>query len=190
MYDMGPYYISALIHLLGPALQVSGFASTPTTKRTIESDPLKGTVIDVEVPTHVVGMIQFANEVTATITTSFNVWNHSLPCIEIYGTEGTLQAPDPNTFGGPVKVRRFREQAWTTVPLACPYEENSRGLGIAEMAQAIRTKETHRTSGALTRHVLEVMEAIHLSSAGGTHVKLHTHCEQPSLLGEFGQQAT
>lgn len=185
MFDMGPYYLTALVHLLGPVKRLSGLTKTTFAERTILSEPLKGSTITVDVPTHVTGLLEFANGVAGTIVTSFDVWNHSMPFIEIYGTEGTLQVPDPNTFGGPVRLRRFREEGWSEIPLRYSYKENSRGLGISEMARSISLGEGHRAHGDLTRHVLEIMHAIHVSNATSSHVQLKTTCEQPSLLGDF-----
>ncbi len=185
MFDMGPYYLTALVHLLGPVKKLSGITKKSFTERTILSEPLKGQKISVDVPTHVTGLLEFANGVMGTIVTSFDVWNHSMPFIEIYGTEGTLQVPDPNTFGGPVRVRRFREDQWSDIPLLYGYKENSRGLGLSEMAQAISLGERHRANGHLARHVLEIMQAIHISNNTSTHIKLKTTCEQPRLLGDF-----
>ncbi len=105
MFDMGPYYLHALITLLGPVRRVCGTTRITFPERLITSQPKHGTKIKVEIPTHVVGVLEFANGATGTITTSFDVRAHRLPCIEIYGSEGSIAVPDPNGFGGPVLVR-------------------------------------------------------------------------------------
>ncbi len=105
MFDMGPYYLTALVHLLGPVRRVTGSTRISFPERIATSQALNGHRIPVEVPTHVAGVLDFASGAVATLITSFDVWAHNLPRIEIYGSEGTLSVPDPNTFGGPVKVK-------------------------------------------------------------------------------------
>jgi len=182
MFDMGPYYITALISLLGPVARVCGSAriSTPTRKITNQYQP--GKTINVEVPTHIAGVLDFKNGVVGTLITSFDVYSHSMPSIEIYGTEGTLKVPDPNTFGGPVQIRRFREEEWTKIPLLKGFPENSRGLGITEMALAIDDDRPHIASGNLTYHVLDIMHSIHEASAKSRYVKIKSKCKRPATL--------
>ncbi|MEX1019166.1 MAG: Gfo/Idh/MocA family oxidoreductase [Litorilinea sp.] len=182
MFDMGPYYLTALVHLLGPVRRVTGATRTTFAQRTISSEPLAGAVIDVEVPTHVVGLLDFAAGPVATIITTFDVWTSDLPRIEIYGTEGTMSVPDPNTFGGPVRIRRHREAEWIDVPLRFPYTTNSRGLGLADMAHALVDGRVHRASGELAFHVLEIMEAIHRASDDDRHIQLASTCSRPAPL--------
>ncbi|MDR0315292.1 MAG: Gfo/Idh/MocA family oxidoreductase [Treponema sp.] len=182
MFDMGPYYITALVNLLGPVARVSGSAHIGLKTRTITSEPLNGTIVDVEVPTHISGTLDFASGAVGTIITSFEVYSHTLPCIEIYGTDGTLRVPDPNTFGGPVYVRRLREENWTEIPLEKSYSENSRGLGITDMAEAIEENRPHRASAELTFHVLEVMHGIHDASASEKYYKVNSKCDRPEAL--------
>jgi len=182
MFDMGPYYLTALVNLMGPVVRVTGSARATFAQRTITSQPKHGTIIDVEVPTHVLGVLDFANGAIATVLTSFDVWSANLPYIEIYGTEGTLTVPDPNTFGGPVYVRRFNEKQRSEIPLTHLYSENSRGLGVADMATAIVNARPHRASGELAFHVLEIMESIHVASQEERHVTLKSTCERPAAL--------
>ena len=180
MFDIGPYYITALVSLLGQVARVSGSARISTPTRTITNQYDYGKIIDVEVPTHIAGVLDFADGAIGTLITSFDVYSHSLPCIEIYGTEGTLKVPDPNTFGGPVFVRRLREPEWSQIPLLENYAENSRGLGITEMAEAIEEGRPHRASAELTYHVLDVMHGIHDASASGKYYKLKSKCKRPA----------
>jgi predicted dehydrogenase len=182
MFDMGPYYLTALIAMLGPVKRVTGSTRITFPERTITSQPRHGSKITVNTPTHITGIMDFANGAIGTITTSFDVWSHELPYIEIYGTEGTLVVPDPNTFGGPVLIRKAHESSWQDVPLTHGYIENSRGIGVADMAYAIRSGRPHRASGALAYHVLDIMQAFHDSSNEGRHIELTSMCERPAPL--------
>lgn len=182
MFDMGPYYLTALVNLLGPARRVTGMVSTPRRQRIVTSKPQYGQVIDVEVPTHVVGVMEFANGAVGTIITSFDVVGSNLPHIEIYGTEGTLSVPDPNTFGGPVKVLRDPKAGWQDVPLTHGYVENSRGIGLADMADAIRSGRRHRASGHLSFHVLDLMHAFHEAAQSRQHITIESSCDRPAAL--------
>ncbi|MCS6847644.1 MAG: Gfo/Idh/MocA family oxidoreductase [Anaerolineae bacterium] len=182
MFDMGPYYLTALVTLIGPVQRVTGSARVTFPERTITSQPKYGQKITVRVPTHVAGVLDFASGAIGTLVTSFDVWKHSMPCIEIYGSEGSLQVPDPNTFGGPVRVARAGEKEWTDVPLTHPYSQQSRGLGVADMAYALQSGRAHRASGELTYHVLDIMHAIHEASAEGRHILLESTCERPTPL--------
>jgi predicted dehydrogenase len=182
MFDMGPYYLTALVNMIGPVKRVSGSTRITFPERTITSAKKFGTKVEVEVPTHVVGVLDFSNGAIGTIITSFDVWSANLPRIEVYGTEGSLSVPDPNTFGGPVMVRRMGAQEWSPIPLAFGYAENSRGLGIADMAYSLRFGRRHRANESLTYHVLDIMHAIHDASDSGQHVMLESSCERPALL--------
>ena len=182
MFDMGPYYLTALVNLMGPIRRVSGSARITFPEREITSEPKRGAKIEVEVPTHVAGFMDCHNGAVATIITSFDVWGAHLPRIEVYGSEGTLSVPDPNTFGGPVNMLRAGSQEWTEVPLSHGYTENSRGLGVADMAMALRTGRPHRASGELTFHVLEAMHAFHEASDGDRAVELGSVCSRPGAL--------
>jgi predicted dehydrogenase len=182
MFDMGPYYLTALINLLGPVRRVTGSTRISFPERTITSQPKYGTKIEVKTPTHIAGVLDFASGAIGTIITSFDVWGHHAPIIEIYGSEGTLSVPDPNTFGGVVRVRKAREQEWVEVPLTHGYTQNSRGLGVADMAYAIRSGRQHRANGELAYHVLDIMHAIHDASREGRHVELTSTCERPAPL--------
>ncbi len=182
MFDMGPYYLTALVSLLGPVRRVTGSTRITFPERTITSQPKFGQKMQVEVPTHVVGVLDFASGAIGNIITTFDVWAAELPRMEIYGTEGTLSVPDPNTFGGPVRLRRAGSSEWHEIPLTHPYTTNSRGLGVADLAHALRSGRPHRASGELAFHVLEIMEAIHLASDEGCHVELKSLCDRPAPL--------
>jgi predicted dehydrogenase len=182
MFDMGPYYLTALVSMLGPVRRVTGSTQITFPERTITSLPKHGQRVAVEVPTHVVGVLDFACDAVGTIITSFDVWFHQLPRIEIYGAEGTLSLPDPNTFGGAVCVRRRRAEAWEDVPLMYGYAENSRGLGVADMAHALHSGRPHRANGEMAFHVLDIMHAIHTSTDEGRHVILESDCRRPAPM--------
>ncbi|MBG0768161.1 MAG: Gfo/Idh/MocA family oxidoreductase [Spirochaetaceae bacterium] len=180
LFDMGPYYITALINLLGPVQSVAGYAKKSFSERLITSEPKNGTSIRVEVDTHIASLLQFHSGCIATLVTSFDVWNHSMPRIEIYGTEGSLRVPDPNTFGGPISYCRMGEKEWTDMPLLFDYPENSRGLGIADIAEALESGSEHRANGDVTRHVVDVMESILKASREHVQILLSSTCKQPS----------
>ncbi len=182
MFDMGPYYITALVSLIGPAKTVAGMTAVTYRQRTITSEKKYGKIIDVKVPTHVAGTIEFKNGAIATMITSFDVWGSTLPRIEIYGSGGTLIVPDPNTFGGDVKIRTYFSDEFKELPLTHIYSENSRGLGVADMADAINSGRTNIASGELGCHVLEIMQAFHDSSDKRTFVDLKTECSRPQPL--------
>jgi predicted dehydrogenase len=182
MFDMGPYYLTALIAMLGPVQRVAGSTRVTFPERLITSQPQYGTKIKVNTPTHIAGILEFVQGAVATIITSFDVWHHQLPRIEIYGAEGTLRVPDPNTFGGPVYLRGARDNEWREVSLTHGYTKNSRGIGLADMAYAMHTGADHRANGALAYHVLDIMQALHESSLEGRHIHLTSTCQRPAPL--------
>jgi predicted dehydrogenase len=186
MFDMGPYYLTALINLIGPVKKVTGLTNITFPQRTITSEKKYGKVIDVEVPTHVAGLMEFSNGAIGTIITSFDVWASQLPRIEIYGSEGTLIVPDPNKFGGPVHIKRKDHKEFHQIPLTHPYEENSRGLGVADMVRALESNQPHRANGELAYHVLDIMHAFHDSANTGRHVNIESTCSKPeAMAGEI-----
>jgi predicted dehydrogenase len=180
LFDVGPYYVTALVHLLGPVHKVASTAVTTFPERLITSQPLFGTRIPVGTPTHISGLLSFESGTVATLMTSFDVWASELPRIEIYGTEGTLSVPDPNTFGGPVRIKRSGAQEWTTLPLSHGYTENSRGLGVADMAHALASGRSHRASGALAYHVLDIMQSILEAAEAERTLTLSSRAERPA----------
>ncbi len=182
MFDMGPYYLTALTNLIGPVRRVSGSTRVTFPERTITSKPKRGEPITVNVPTHIAGVLDFENGAIGTIITSFDVWSHTCPRIEIYGSEGSMSVPDPNSFGGPVKIRRPGEDAWEDVALTHGYSENSRSVGVADMAYALNSGRPHRASGDLTYHVLDIMHAIHDASDQGRHIDITSGCPRPAPL--------
>lgn len=182
MFDMGPYYLTALVNMLGPVQSVTGSAKTSFSWRTVVTGPKAGTRIPVEIPTHVVGMLDFRSGATATLTTSFDVWAANTPIMEIYGSEGTLSVPDPNCFGGPVKIRCKGEDEWREIPLVNGYTEQSRSIGLADMATAMKSGRPHRASADVAYHVLDIMHGIHDSAREGRRVDLESNCDRPEPL--------
>ncbi|ABU60421.1 Gfo/Idh/MocA family protein [Roseiflexus castenholzii] len=193
MFDMGPYYLTALCVLLGPVRRVTGSARISFAERTVTGERNYGATIPVNTPTHVAGVLDFASGAVATIITSFDVWSSQLPRIEIYGSHGTLSVPDPNTFDGPVLLRRAGAREWSSIPLSHGFTRNSRGIGVADMATAIRTDRPHRASGELAYHVLDIMHAIHDASREERHILLRSAMTRPKPLplglGERGVDA-
>ena len=182
MLDMGPYYITDLVNLLGPVAKVSGFGTMLRNTRTITSEARNGEVIPVHVPTHVSGTLLFANGATVQITMSFDVAGHRHVPLEIYGTEATLIVPDPNHFGGDVEIME-KGGEWTQVTTDQPYADgNYRSIGLADMAHAIVENRPHRCNGDLALHVLEVMEAFQKASETGTVVEISTPVSRPAPL--------
>jgi len=182
MLDMGPYYITDLIQLLGPVASVMGSASRPRNERIVGNGPLKGTSIPVEVATHVAGTLEFVSGAVISICMSFDVPKHMHAPIEIYGTEGSLLVPDPNRFGGNVMTAKTGCD-WQTQPHSHAHTEGEfRSIGVADMAASILGNRPHRASGALALHALEAMEAFQISSDKGARIKLQTTVERPAML--------
>ena len=182
MFDMGPYYLTALVTLLGRVKRVSGSARVTFPERLITSEAKYGEIIQVNTPTHIAGTMDFANGAIGTVVMSFDVWAHTLPCIEIHGTDGSMSVPDPNGFGGPVRVKRGREGDWQEVPLTHAYDEQARGIGVADMARGLQTGRPHRANGDMAYHVLDLMHAFHDSAESGRHVRLKSKCSRPAPL--------
>ncbi len=181
MLDMGPYYLTALVNLIGPMRRVCGAVATTFPERKITSQPLAGTKIKVETPTHLTGAIDFQNGAIATVIMSFDVWGHHLPRVEIHGTEGSLSVPDPNATAGEILLRRAGEKEWG--PIEPTHTKIAgRGVGVADMACAILGSRPHRASGELAAHVVDAMLAFEESSASGRHIDLATTCEKPAAL--------
>jgi predicted dehydrogenase len=191
VHDMGVYYVTQLVQLLGPVARVSAGASTGFAQRVIGSEPLRGRVIDVEVPTTVNGVLQFAGGANVAMSVSWDVWAHQRAPIEIYGTEGSLLGVNPNYFGGEPRISE-RDGPWQPIAIADhPFGAdntttrtgarvaNYRAVGVIDMAMAIRHGRAHRASGELALHVLEVLDAFERSSAEGRHIPIQTTVQRP-----------
>ncbi|GIF53601.1 putative dehydrogenase [Asanoa ferruginea] len=176
LFDMGPYYLTGLVSLLGPVAAVSAVATSGyATRRTPQ-----GREIRVEVPTHVNAVLEFEGGATVTAVFSFDVPASTIPHgIELYGSDGTLVVDDPNNFGGPVLVGG-RDVEWREESLRTPWSADSRGLGVAEMVEAIEAGRDHRASGALALHVLDIMESIHTAAERGARLPVASTCPRPA----------
>jgi predicted dehydrogenase len=199
--DMAPYYLGALVNLLGPVESVQARASAGFAERVVSADgPMKGKAITVETPTTVIALVHFVSGADIQFTMSWDVWKHGHPPIELYGTEGSLRVPDPNFFGGAVEyterggdwisvdteARPFGRPNWRSPNWApsMPDRANYRCLGIAELASAIGKGTPHRASGALASHVLDAMHAMLTAGTAGGMVKVHSRIERPAALSD------
>lgn len=174
LFDMGPYYLTALVFLLGPIVNVIGNATRSDRKRKIHTGPLAETPISVEVDTHISAILTHASGAQSTIMVSFEAWGSRLPTIEVYGTEGTITVPDPNQFSEDTYIYTQSELEWKKVEPSAGYVDAGRAFGLAEMADAIENGRPHRVSGELGYHILEVMEAILNSSKGNTRIEIQS----------------
>jgi predicted dehydrogenase len=182
VFDMGPYYITALINLLGPVTRVTSIARRSFAQRVFGAGPRKGEKFPVEILTHFNALVEFEQEAIISFHASFDVQGHSHLPIEIYGTDGSLQIPDPNFFGGPVRLLE-KGGRWLDMPLTHGFGDgNYRILGVADMASAIRANRPHRASDEIALHTVEVMEAIVSGGESGVPVAVHSHCERPRAL--------
>ncbi len=181
LFDMGPYYLTALVNLLGPVRRLSGSARISFPERIATSKEKYGLKIAVEVPTHVAGVLEFANGAVGTITTSFDVWRDYSPQLMIYGSEGSISVPDPNNFDGDVRLWRAGSNKWESIPLT-HRTDVGRGIGVADMAYAIRSGRPHRASAEMAFHVLDLMEGIPEAAQRGEHLMVGSVCPQPAPL--------
>lgn len=189
MFDMGPYYLSALVTLMGGVKSVTGMTRVTFPQRHVTSQPFAGLVIDVDVPTHVVGLLQFESGAIGELTTSFDVWWHQIAPITLYGTEGSMLVGDPNSFGDKVYWRRHNDADWRWEPQTHAYGGNSRGVGVLDMAKAIQENRPHRASGDLAFHVLDAMHAIHEAAEQRRQLDLVSRADRPDAMPEAGLEA-
>jgi predicted dehydrogenase len=171
LFDIGPYYLTALAALFGPVTRVAATARQARAQRVIGSGPKAGTAFAVEVPTHVQALLEFAAGPSASATFSFDS-SVQRRMIEITGTEGTLSLPDPNTFEGPLRIRELTSPDWRDLPVTGTTA--GRGIGVLDMARAIRNGAPHRASGELAQHVLDLMASVILSSQRHEFVTLES----------------
>lgn len=165
MLDMGPYYLTALVNLLGRVSSVTGITKTSFPQRVITSEPFLGEIIDVDVPTYLTGILEFESGVVGNLLTTFDVFYKEQAGFEVYGSEGTLQVPDPNFFGNSIYLLRPECDDYREIPLLFDYQEDSRGLGLADMAAALKNGRPIRAGSEQLFHVLDVMTAFERSSS-------------------------
>lgn len=182
LMDMGPYYLTAMVALFGGAKRVTGSVSQLHQTITVNNprSPRYGDTVPVEAPTNVSAVIDFESGVTAGLQAAKESFGYS-PRLEIYGTEGILYAPDPNFFGGTVAIKQANGNT-KDFPLSHSFEEENRGIGVADMAYAIRSDRPHRASGELARHILDISLSIFEASEQGRHMALQSKCERPAPL--------
>lgn len=192
--DVGPYYVTNLIQLVGPVKRVAALASTPSPARTITSKPRYGQKIKVETPTTVLGLLEFESGAIVTLCASWDVWSHGHSNMELYGDSGTLYVPDPNFFGGELKMTKGAKPVRKLPAFAHPFSvpnykssagpmANYRAAGLADMAQAIIKDRPHRCSLELALHAVDVMASLLKSGETGKFVNVTTSCERPAPLG-------
>src|SRR4051812_41939769 len=159
-----------------------GSTARPRSERLVTSEPMNGTLIPVEVPTHVAGMLEFESGAVVSIAMSFDVPKHRHAPIEIYGDKGSILVPDPNRFGGEVQLAKTGGE-WETMPLTHGHADGEfRSIGVADLATALLANRPHRASGALAFHVLEVMEAFQTSADEGRRVGIESSVERPAMM--------
>lgn len=194
IHDLGPYYVTQLVNLLGPVTRVTAEASIGNPTRTITSAALAGRTIKVDVPTTVNGVLSFVGGANVTLSHSWDVWKHRRQPLEVYGTEGSLLGVDPNFFGGEPQVAH-RDGEWMALDItAHPFGRPNRPLrsgamvadyriiGLLDMAAAIRAGRPHRASGTLALHVLEVLDGFLCAAHEGRHIVMTTSVERPEKL--------
>ena len=183
MFDMGPYYLTALTTLLGPVRRITGVAGIQIPERTITSKPHYGEKIVVDTPDHVAGLLDFASGAIGTLITTFATWHSDLPRIEIYGAEGTLGVPDPNTLAGPVRLCKAGAREWSDVALTHGHAGRGMwGIGVVDLAHAITSSRPHRATGDQGYHVLELMQGFLEASANGKHYDVKSTFTRPAPL--------
>ena len=181
MLDMGPYYVTAMLYMLGGVSEVIAMTNKSFPERMITSEPHKGEVVHVDVDTYVAGTMRFRSGAVGTLFTTFDVYYPSQARLEVYGSKGTLYVPDPNFFGGEIRIFS-PEKGMETIPLIEGYPENSRGIGIRDMARHILTGSEFRCSYRQTLHALEVMEGFGTSGREHREVKILSEYERSSMI--------
>jgi predicted dehydrogenase len=186
VFDMGPYYLTAIVTLLGPIQRVAAFASTRTLERTIEIGPRTGETFTATTPTHTTAAMQLASGVTANLIASFEARGQYVCDVAIHGSEGVLLLPDPNAFGGPVRFKRARG-GWQEIPYAARGAADARGVGLHDMVEAIAAGQPHRASGRLGAHIVEVAHGILRAAGEGSVVEISSRVAQPEPLPVISQ---
>ena len=207
MFDMGPYYLTALVYLLGPIRRISCFTASGRPVRNI-----LGTETASEVPTTYTAIAEFVSGTIGTMTMSFDHWDTSLPLLEIYGTKGSLYCPDPDSFGGPVQVYdgqklkgivdavtdphpakiiamvtnqgSCKEDAPIEFPVNPEHRANMRGLGVADMAQSLIDGRESRMSAEISLHVVEALNAFEISAKTGVPYVMESTCGRTEPMGK------
>ena len=182
MLDMGPYYLTAMINLLGGIKEVYAYSNTAHATRLITAEPHVGEIIQVNTPTHYEAFVTLESGLRVSLLTSFDIYKSKQPKIEIYGTKGTLLVPDPNCFGGPIEFFDGEKQEWIELPLEFDYAENSRCLGLDDLAKALESGRRGRTTSRQTFHVLEAMCGIMKSAETGKPYTMTSRFEREAPM--------
>jgi predicted dehydrogenase len=184
LWDVGIYHVSALVSLLGPVRRVTGFGRRLFPERVIGSGPHAGETFSVGTDTYVSAVLEFESGTLANVVASFGIWGTDLPTLQVYGSDGVLNAPDPNTFGGPISANLHADQAgWRDVPVEGEPEAgnpNWRGIGVIDLVRAVAEGRPARASGVLAHHVLDVLQSVGESTASGGHIDVISTCERPT----------
>jgi predicted dehydrogenase len=190
LLDMGPYYVAALVLLLGPVERVAGLAATVFPERVIGTGPRRGTTFQIGIADHVAGILRLASDVLATITTSYAAWPTSGPSVQLFGSEATIVLPPANHLGGPIWIQGLRERHWRRLPVRHGRTGQRQwwGIGVADLASAIRNGVPHRASGELGLHVLEVLDGLLASAADGVGRGLSGLPARPDPLPPRGRE--
>ena len=196
--DMGPYFFTALVNLLGPAKNVRGRGVKFAENRTYDIGSKKGNQFNVKVPTTYMFSLEFYNNSIIQGCLSFDVQNHNRNHMELYGTKGSIVVPDPNMFGGPVIISKELGSEWQEYsvedkPLGktnifsqssrsneAPKQSNYRGAGLSEMINAIEKNKKHRCSGDMALHVVDMIESTMISAKENNQVNFRSKCERPN----------
>ncbi|MEO2003170.1 MAG: Gfo/Idh/MocA family oxidoreductase [Candidatus Poribacteria bacterium] len=178
LFDRGPYYLHALVNLLGPVARVTGSARNTWTERN-----RGGSKFPCDTPTNFAGVLDFANGAVLSFINSADIVGMGLPHVEIYGSEGSLRCIDPNDFGGTLYLRKpGRGEEAEPIEPRFPNTSNMRGIGLADMVTSMRADRPHRASGEMGLHTVEICHALHDASAQNRHISLETTCAQPAAL--------
>lgn len=192
--DLGPYYIANLVNLIGPVRRVAALTSMASPTRTISSAPRAGEKISVTTPTTIQALLEFESGASITLSASWDVWAHNHPNMELYGTDGSLFLPDPNFFGGEVRLAKPGKKAkpvkaWAH-PLGVPNQKHSQGMmanyrtaGLADMAVAILEDRDIRCSLERALHGVDIMVSILRSGEENKFIDIKTSCSRPEALG-------
>jgi predicted dehydrogenase len=181
LLDMGPYYLTAIVALLGPIRRATGFAHSRTPVRTIVAGPRAGERFTVSTPTHVAAALELDGGATANLVASFEAADRYVCDLELHGTEGVLRLPDPNAFGGALKIRQGHGD-WQEVPYATRGAREARGIGLAEMVEAIAAGRDPRAAGRLALHVVDAARSILRAAERGRTEALETTAARPEPL--------
>jgi predicted dehydrogenase len=185
LLDMGPYYVTALVTLLGPVASVVGAASHTRSERVIGSGPRTGEAIPVTTDTHVTGVLTHTSGALSTLVMSFDAVATHAANIEVHGPHGTLVVPDPNHFDGDTRLHRLGGDTWETLPVSAGYVDSGRGYGIADLARTLASGSSQepRAGGTLGYHVLDVMESLLESAHTGRAIEVTSRAERPPAVG-------